>query len=176
MEFSPESFDLNAYAKTLEQYFASVEEVVLAYLFGSLARGRAWAHSDVDIAVLLQGHPNADLCFDLRLKLITDLIGILHYNDVDVVILNQAPPALRYAVLRDGILLFCRNRQAMIDFRVRTLNEYFDFKPILKRHGDAILEKARKGELLRGYDPYKDALERYWRLRERLTETPDTDV
>jgi hypothetical protein len=69
-----------------------------------------------------------------------------------VLILNQAHPALRYAVLRDGILFFCRDRQAMIEFRVRALNEYLDFRPILKRHERAILEK---GELLSGYDAHK---------------------
>ena len=171
-----ESFDLGQYAAALEQYFASLDGVVLAYLFGSHARGQAWAHSDVDVAVLLEGRPDNDRCFDMRLEAIGGLMGILHTNDVDVLILNQAPPALRYAVLRDGIILFCRDRQAMIEFRVRTLNEYLDFKPILKRHGDAILEKARKGELLSGYDPHKDTLERYRRLRERLAETVSTDV
>ena len=171
-----ESFDLDQYAAALEQYFASLDGVVSAYLFGSHARGQAWAHSDVDVAVLLEGRPDNDRCFDMRLEVIGGLMGILHTNDVDVLILNQAPPALRYAVLRDGIILFCRDRQAMIEFRVRTLNEYLDFKPILKRHGDAILEKARKGELLSGYDPHKDTLERYRRLRERLAETVSTDV
>jgi len=112
----------------------------------------------------------------MRLEVIGGLMGLLHTNDVDVVVLNQAPPALRYAVLRDGILLFCRDRQAMIEFRLRTVNEYLDFKPILKRHGDAILEKARKGKLLSGYDPHKDTLERYRRLRERLAETLPPDV
>ena len=171
-----ESFDLGQCAAALEGYFASLDGVVLAYLFGSHARGRAWAHSDVDVAVLLEGRPDSDRCFDMRLEVIGGLMGILHTNDVDVLILNQAPPALRYAVLRDGIILFCRDRQAMIEFRVRTLNEYLDFKPFLKRHGDAILEKARKGELLSVYDPHKDALERYRRLRERLAETVPTDV
>jgi predicted nucleotidyltransferase len=171
-----ESFDLGQYAAALEQYFASLEGVVLAYLFGSHATGRAWAQSDVDVAVLLEGRPDDDRCFDMRLEVIGGLMGILHTNDVDVLILNQAPPALRYAVLRDGILLFCRDRQAMIEFRVRALNEYLDFKPILKRHGDAILEKARRGKLLSGYDPYKDTLERYRRLRERLAETTPADV
>lgn len=171
-----ESFDLDQYRDALERYFASLDGVVAAYLFGSHARGRAWAHSDVDVAVLLEGRPDNDRCFDMRLEVIGGLMGILHTNDVDVLILNQAPPALRYAVLRDGILLFCRDRQALIEFRVRALNEYLDFKPILKRHGDAILEKARKGELLSGYDPYKDTLERYRRLRERLAETAPADV
>ncbi len=150
-----ESFDLDQYAEALEHYFASLDGVVLAYLFGSHARGRAWAHSDVDVAVLLEGHPDDDRCFDMRLEVIGGLMGILPTNDVDVLILNQAPPAFRYAVLRDGILLFCRDRQAMIEFRVRALNEYLDFKPILKRHENAILEKARKGELLHGYDVYQ---------------------
>jgi len=133
--------DISRYAGRLEQYFASLEGVVLAYLFGSHARGRPWAHSDVD-----------------------------------VLILNQAPPALRYAVLRDGILLFCRDHQAMIEFRVRTVNEYLDFKPILRRHEHAILDKARKGELLSGYDPHRGALERYRELRERFAETLPPDV
>jgi predicted nucleotidyltransferase len=150
-----ERFDLDQYADRLERYFASLDGVVLAYLFGSHARGQAWAHSDVDVAVLLENRPDDDHCFDMRLEVIGGLMDLLHTDDVDVLILNQAHPALRYAVLRDGILLFCRDRQAMIEFRVRALNEYLDFKPILKRHGRAILEKARKGELLSGYDAHK---------------------
>ena len=154
-----ESFELGQYATDLENYFASLEGVVLAYLFGSYARGRAWAQSDVDVAVLLEGRPGDHRCLDMRLEVIGGLMGILHTDDVDVLILNQPPPALRYSVLRDGIVLFCRDRQVMIEFRVGTLNEYLDFKPFLKRHGDAILEKARKGDLLGGYDAHKDALE-----------------
>jgi predicted nucleotidyltransferase len=171
-----EQFDLSQYSEGLEQYFASLDGVALAYLFGSHARGQAWAESDVDVAVLLENRPDDDRCFDMRLEVIGGLMDVLHTDEVDVLILNQAPPALRYAVLRDGILLFCRDRQAMIEFRVRALNEYLDFKPILKRHERAILEKARKGELLSGYDPYHDTLERYRRLRERLAETSPFDV
>jgi len=167
-----EHFDLSQHVDALEQYFASLDGVVLAYLFGSHARGRAGPLSDLDVAVLLEGRPDDDCCFDMRLEVIGGLMGLLHTNDVDVVVLNQALPALRYAVLRDGILLFCRDRQAMIEFRLRTVNEYLDFKPILKRHGDAILEKARKGELLSGYNPYKGTevdLQRVYRyLQENL--------
>ncbi len=171
-----ESFDLGQYAAALEQYFASLEGVVLAYLFGSHARGRAWAQSDVDVAVLLEGRPDNDQCFDMRLEVIGGLMGILHTNDVDVLILNQAPPALRYAVLRDGIVLFCRDRQAMIEFRVRTLNEYLDFKPFLKRHGDAILEKARKGKLLSGYDAHQRTPLVHPEVLARFARPPTDDV
>ena len=63
-----EQFDLSQYSEGLEQYFASLNGVVLAYLFGSHARGQAWAHSDVDVAVLLDNHPDDDRCFDMRLE------------------------------------------------------------------------------------------------------------
>jgi predicted nucleotidyltransferase len=166
-----EQFDLSQYSDALAQYFASLDEVVLAYLFGSHARGQAWARSDVDVAVLLEDRPVDGHCLDMRLEVIGGLMEILHTDDVDVLILNQAPPALRYAVLRDGLLFFCRDRQAMIEFRVRALNEYLDFRPMLKRHERAIMEKARKGELLSGHDsdqrtprPDPEVLARFARL------------
>lgn len=169
-------FVLDLYREALERYFASLGDVVLAYLFGSHARGQAWAQSDIDIAVLLTGRSDDDRCDDARLEIIGGLMELLHTDDVDVLILNQAPPALRYAVLRDGILLFCRDRRALREFYVWTVNEYLDFQPILRRHEAALLEKARKGELLRGYDPYRGALERYRRLRARLAATPPSDL
>jgi predicted nucleotidyltransferase len=49
--------DLMTLSAMLETCFASFDEVVLAYLFGSYARGQAWAHSDVDVAVLLAVNP-----------------------------------------------------------------------------------------------------------------------
>lgn len=170
-----DAFRLRDHTGALERYFASMAEVALAFLFGSQAQGRAWAQSDVDVAVLLAGRPAAGRCFDARLELIGGLSRLL-LREVDVLVLNQAPPALRYAVLRDGVLLFCHDRQTLIEFRLRTVNEYLDFKPILLRHERAILEKARKGELLSGYDPHHGALERYRRLRERLAEAPPADV
>ena len=149
-----ERFNFKHSRDRLEQYVASLDEVVLAYLFGSHARGQAWAHSDVDVAILLEGRPEDSHCLDLRMEIIGGLADLLDTDQVDVLILNQAPSTLRYAVLRDGVLLFCRDRQSMVEFRLQTVNEYLDFKPILRRHERAILEKARKGELLSGHDAH----------------------
>jgi uncharacterized protein len=151
-------FELDERKDALERYFASLDGIVLAYLFGSHARGQAWAHSDVDVAVLLADHPDDDRCFDARLEVIGGLMEILNTDEVDVLILNQAPPALAYAVLRDGILLYCRHHQARIEYQLHTLNEYLDFEPILKRHERAVLDKARRGELLHGYDSHRRTL------------------
>jgi len=170
------TFNLNENIQALEAYFASADGLVLAYLFGSHARGRAGPLSDVDVAVLLTGRPNDDYCFDRRLEIMGGLMDILLAEDVDVAILNQAPLALRYRVVRDGVLLFCRDRQAMIEFCVRTVSEYLDFKPVIEQHERAILQRARKGQLLHGYNPHRGAVERYRQLRERLKRTTTPDV
>lgn len=52
------------------------------------------------------------------------LMGILRIKDVDVVLLNQAPLALRYRVLRDGVLLYCRDPNIRVEFTAHTVSAY----------------------------------------------------
>jgi len=165
-----------SYAGGLETYFAGRSDVALAYLFGSLARGQAGPLSDIDVAVLLAGAPAADACFQARLDIIGDLMRRLHTNDVDVLILNQAPLTLRYAVLRDGVLLFARSQHDAVAFRVRTLNEYFDFAPMIAMHQRIFFEKVRKGEFLSGYNPYRGALTTDKNLLERFARIPADEL
>ena len=146
---------------SLKAYFAPQSDVVLAYLFGSHATGRAGPLSDVDVAVLLAGQPSAHACFDRRLDIIGGLMSLLRTNDVDVLVLNQATLVLRYQVVRSGILVHCADRQAAVGFRVETLNLYFDFKPILDHHRRVFFAKIRAGEMLSGYNPHRDAVERH---------------
>jgi hypothetical protein len=51
-------------------------------------------------------------------------------REVDVVILNTAPPVLKDQVLRHGRRIFERDRQARVEFEVRTGQEYADLKPM----------------------------------------------
>jgi predicted nucleotidyltransferase len=171
-----DAFDLQQHRQALVEYFVSRREVVLAYLYGSQARGNAGPLSDVDFAVLLAGRPAESVCFDVRLEITGDLMALLKTNDVDVAVMNCVPVSLRYRVLRDGELLFCRDRDSMIAFRLHTVNEYLDFKPILDRHESAILERARKGELFDGYNPHRGALGHYRQLRERLESAAESDI
>ncbi|MEJ5199650.1 MAG: nucleotidyltransferase domain-containing protein [Anaerolineae bacterium] len=111
-------------------FLATQEDIVAAYLFGSLAEGRATPRSDIDIAVLLNRIPDDELG-DLgrRLRLMEEFRRFAD-REVDVVILNTAPPLLRYQVLRHGRRLFERDRRARVEFEVRTGQEYEDLKPI----------------------------------------------
>ncbi len=165
-------FDLDQHRTALHDYFAAQPNVIVAYLFGSHARGQAHWHSDIDIAILHEPGLSSDASLDLRLDVIDELMGLLASNDVDVIVLNQAPLALAYRVLRDGIVLFCRDAQTRILYQADTVSRYLDFKPFIERHEKAILERARKGELLYGYNPHRNALADYRQLREKLDSIP----
>lgn len=113
------------------------EDVVVAYLFGSAARGELRPSSDVDVAILLSSS-DAPTLASMRLGLQADLQEAVH-RPVDLVILNTASPDLIHRVLRDGVLLVERDRSARIRFEVHARNEYFDVLPFLNRYREAAL-------------------------------------
>lgn len=115
--------------------FARYEGVVAVYLFGSLARGTATRHSDVDVAVLFSS-PSSRQLHGPRLVIEGELERALG-RPVDLVMLNDVPADLRIRVLRDGRLLVDRNPAARIAFEVQTRNEAFDLEPMLTRYRTA---------------------------------------
>lgn len=120
-------------ASTLRRYFDEHGAgIVAAYLFGSVARGTARADSDVDLGVLYERAPESTLeaqPFDLE-----SALERLVSRPVQVVALNRAPVDLVHRVLRDGILVAERDRNARVQFEVRARNEYFDLLPFLRRY------------------------------------------
>lgn len=118
--------------RNLRQYFATHRpEVIGAWLFGSVARGKARRDSDVDVAVLLASDPPRTL-EGLAADLAAEL-GRVAGRTVDLVIVNRASSDLVHHVLRDGRLLADRDRAARILFEVRKRREFLDLKPILDR-------------------------------------------
>ena len=75
-------------------HFFRQRPVQLAYLFGSQATGYTHTESDVDVAVLLDAALTADERFTERLACIGALSHLFGTDNVDVVILNEAPPLL----------------------------------------------------------------------------------
>ena len=84
--------------------------VVVGLLFGSQARGEATAASDIDVAVAFEESNSVQS--RARLRLGTDLALALGRDDVDVVDLRSASPALVRAVFRDGERLVGSDRDA----------------------------------------------------------------
>lgn len=117
----------------LQAYFAAhPANVEVAYLFGSIARGSAGDESDVDVAVVPAG-PAAGPFAALQLDLESDLERALG-RPVQLVVLDRAPADLVHRVLRDGVLLYERDRRRRIAFEVRARNEYFDLLPFYAQY------------------------------------------
>jgi predicted nucleotidyltransferase len=106
----------------------SLPEVQAAFLFGSHASGRARAESDVDVAVLLDASgAERDARTRMR-RLLAALTEHIAADRLDLVVLNAAPPALAFQVLKHGKLVFERDRTALHRFRVRTYARHSDFE------------------------------------------------
>jgi predicted nucleotidyltransferase len=109
--------------------------VISVYLFGSQAAGRAHRESDVDVGVLLDwgSYPDRARRFDARLKLSAHVGHAIGRNDVDIVILNDAPPHLARAIVSRGIRVFCRDAAADHAFVRTSLLRAADLEPFLRR-------------------------------------------
>jgi len=119
-------------------------EILFGYLFGSYGScedDKISPLSDVDIALYLK----EDLSdfYSKKLELLELINRSLHTDEVDLVILNQAPVYLQFEIIKTGRLLFCREPQKRISFQVKVIKSYLDAKPLrdlaqaalLKRYG-----------------------------------------
>ena len=117
----------------LSEALATREEILEAYLFGSHARGEARPDSDLDVAVYIDEALADDGHWGYRAELTTDLMAALGTNDIDVVVLNEAPILLYHRVLRDGVRVLSRDLRATTTRAGQALSFYFDFLPQLDK-------------------------------------------
>ena len=121
--------DISSIQTVLVPYFAAQEQIAVAYLFGSVARGQASPLSDIDIAILLQSPQDAAARFSLRLRVTKDIKALVRDRDIDVIVLDDVPLAVSYRVIRDGVVLIGRRLADMASFRNVLVHMYVDVDP-----------------------------------------------
>ncbi|MGQ9590094.1 MAG: type VII toxin-antitoxin system MntA family adenylyltransferase antitoxin [Planctomycetota bacterium] len=125
--------------KLVEPVFRRHGQVIVAYLFGSRARGEARPGSDVDFAVLFE-RPSLDAYRTLW----SDLHGVLSPLAFDLVELNGADPVLSFDVIREGKPVFFRTAEELNEFERRAWHRYQDTRQ-LRAIGDLYLEERGRG-------------------------------
>jgi predicted nucleotidyltransferase len=95
--------------------------VMAVWAFGSAQTGEVKRGSDADVAVWGE----RPFTLDERLQILDQLQAQLQFDDIDLIILNNANVILRFEAV-SGRLLFCRDMQQMAAFVSLTAREYED--------------------------------------------------
>jgi predicted nucleotidyltransferase len=120
-------------------------EVLEAYVFGSQASGAATALSDVDVAVYLDTSRAPATPYGAAADLSTALGVATSRPDVDVVVLNDAPPLLYHRVITRGIRILSRDLRATTTREGQALSRYCDYQPQLRRLEAALASRLAAG-------------------------------
>jgi hypothetical protein len=89
--------------------------------------------SDIDIAIFIDPEKHIRNNITSSLKLGVYLEKELKREDIDIVVLNDALPTMKFNSIDENIVLFMQDKGEYEDFYVRTLSEYYDYREFLER-------------------------------------------
>lgn len=115
------------------------DKIVFAYIFGSYAKGNIREDSDIDIAIYLKDNIDTYEYLDMKMEL-----SEVFKREVDLVILNDATPLLKYEIYKNNILLFTNDKSMENKYKVKTLFEYNDMKRYLDLSYDKTIERLKE--------------------------------
>ncbi|MFO7537776.1 MAG: nucleotidyltransferase domain-containing protein [Chloroflexota bacterium] len=107
--------------QTVATLLANSANVLAAWLFGSAQTGTVRSGGDIDIAVWFAHFPDLAELTELR----AGLQDALQFDEIDLVVLNNASPITRFEAV-SGQLLYGRDRSQIAGFVSLTAREYED--------------------------------------------------
>ena len=123
----------------LAAVIAADAQVAYALLFGSGALGGGHAESDLDIAIGVSGATRLGL---IDLGTLAAKLEAATGRRVDLILIDEAPPALAYRIFRDGKTIVVHDKGALSARRARAVLEYLDFRPVEQLCARGVLAAA----------------------------------
>lgn len=101
------------------------DDVIALVIFGSVARGQARSISDIDLCIVTPKDLPQSSRWDL-----------LSYGSekIDVNLFCDLPITIRFRVIREGRVMFCKNTLLFHRIKAETVREYLDIAPLIRRH------------------------------------------
>lgn len=129
--------------KKITQY----QEIVALYLFGSFARGNANENSDIDLAIIFDKNVPSEIYFEKKMDYLILATEVLRTDEIDLIVLNNAPPSLAYRVFSEGKVLYENEekKSQRVALQARVFNLYFDFMPVRKTVSEGLKRRIREG-------------------------------
>jgi uncharacterized protein YutE (UPF0331/DUF86 family)/predicted nucleotidyltransferase len=116
--------DLQYFHHELAPRFSQIAAV---YLFGSQVEGEAHPGSDIDLAVL--GRSSGPLSFLTVARYQAEISQRLKTDRVDVVDLRAASPAIQFAVINRGALIYCCDPDGLARLQEQVQRAHTDLRP-----------------------------------------------
>jgi len=122
----------NRIVEKLGNYFEKRDDILMAFLFGSWAKGHEGTESDIDIAVYFKPENNilewesTDSQYESEREIWLDIERIVE-KDVDLLVLNRAAATVADSALR-GYPIIIKDRNLYMDFLLRITSEAIDFR------------------------------------------------
>ncbi len=122
-----ERIDIEPHLADLALFFTSQPDILAAYIYGSYGTVYQTVLSDVDLAVLF----HKDCCPDSRriLALEAAISSICREDDINVLVLNDAPIMLQFKALITGRAIYEKDPVAVQEFREFACRSCWDFGP-----------------------------------------------
>lgn len=112
--------EVNKKIKLLKDYLNSEDSIILAFLFGSQANNLSHKSSDWDIGIYLKLKESQDTeIFDEIWAKVEEILD----SEVDLILLNDAPPLLVSRIIREGLPLVIKDRKFYLDFLLKITEE-----------------------------------------------------
>ena len=132
----------------LHSFFVARDDVETAWVFGSVARGRTWARSDVDVAVLpadesLSRRERGDLRMELTWRMSEALRA-----DVDVAVFRDGSTLLWHRIASEGVIAYGEGIRAA-EATMRALTAHMDYRPAIDLADHHYLEQVARYDALR---------------------------
>ena len=121
-------------------------KIQLMVVFGSYLTEQFTAESDLDLAIQTT---DAELIKEHKLDILAEISKLCDHREIDLILLNQADPLLKFQVAREGKLVYETETGLFNSFKVQAMNEHQDaqkFYQLDKKFIDNYLEGKQDGQ------------------------------
>lgn len=134
--------NLDEKLENLKQNLSSHPKILGAYIFGSRASNKHREESDIDIALLTKKLSAEELT-----TLFSTITHVLGTDRIDIVLLNDASPSLKFNIIREGHPFYFRSDDIENQFEMHTMKEYWDTQYLRSKQFKLLEEEMRDWSL-----------------------------